>query len=153
MSNFPQRSHIFFSIKLWRKKMMCGHLWAVVGAGVSWWWNDVLKFFFTNTGSFHKIFSGRPMWKVKVWHKIWLRGGSSRDGPEKNNSSKELSADALWSETITWSGISQRPIQRSHIKITRECSLKPHILQIYRVGLSGGWAWKSVAFMSFSGYS
>lgn len=38
---------------------------------------------------------------------------------------------------------------RSHIKITRERSLKLHILQIYRVGLSGGWAWKSVAFTSF----
>ena len=34
-------------------------------------------------------------------------------------------------------GISQRPVHRSHVKITRECSIKLHILQMYRLGSLG----------------
>lgn len=119
------------------------NLWFVVTCGQGWWpgrvgdgmrsWIILL----TNAGSLHNIFSGHSKWKVKVWHKIWLRGDSSTDGPEKTDSSKQLSADALWSEKKSWSDISQRPSQRPHISKTRECLSKPHVLQFYRVAVFG----------------
>lgn len=56
---------------------------------------------------------------------------------KKNYASKQPSADALWSEKKPWSGISQRSVHWSHMKITRECLLKLYFLQMYRVGSLG----------------
>lgn len=129
---------------------MCGHLWAALAARESKWWTSVLDNLLYTCRSLHKIFSRHPKWKMKVWHKIWLRGSSSTDGPEKNDSSRPLSADALWSEKKPWSGISQRSVHRSHIKITRECLLKL-LSPDYRIANSGAKAWKSAAFTNFLG--
>lgn len=96
--------------------------------------------FFTNSGRLHNNFSRHPKWTVKVWHKIWLRGGRKfyrwpRKKMMQVSSLLLMHCDLRRNLEVVF--LKGQSVHWSRMKITRECLLKLYFLQMYRVGSLG----------------
>ena len=106
--------------------------------GQQWWPGRIGErmmswiIFFTNAGSLHKIFSRPPKWKVKVWHKIWLRGGRQFYRWPRKNRFKQAAfcwCIVIWEENLKWycSKANPQMTYQSHQRVLVKTVLSPDL--------------------------